>query len=261
MDDEEEDDVADDDAGEGAKNEAPGLGQRVVCPPLFPADLVERGTPPVVSIPARRFMVTVHFSRRTSGLAAESDYVDDVIAKTIKLHRRLPPGAMLVFVTGQRDVERVLAALRDEVGAKDPHELLEQSKGNREMAPVQANAAGIGDELGGDDSDEELAESVGKAKKHKHKLKKKSPLKRRNDDADVDDYDEMLAAEEEEEEDSDEEDVVVLPGDDDDDADENGDGKGEGVGDDGDEEEAMIAAGKTPARGTHAPSSTTVRES
>ena len=248
VDDEEEDGVADDDAGEGAKNEAPGLGQRVVCPPLFPADLVERGTPPVVSIPARRFKVTVHFSRRTSGLAAESDYVDDVIAKTIKLHRRLPPGAMLVFVTGQRDVERVLAALRDEVGAEDPHELLEQSKGNREMAPVQANAAGIGDELGGDDSDEELAESVGKAKKHKHKLKKKSPLKRRNDDADVDDYDEMLAAEEEEE-DSDEEDVVVLPGDDDDDADENGDGKGEGVGDDGDEEEAMIAAGKTPARG------------
>eukprot|EP00884_Botryococcus_braunii_P019188 jgi/Botrbrau1/5953/Bobra.0366s0123.1 len=64
--------------------------------------------PPLVHVPARQYPVTVHFSRRTE----LDDYVGTAFKKTCQIHRQLPPGGILVFMTGQREVEHLCARLR-----------------------------------------------------------------------------------------------------------------------------------------------------
>jgi len=55
--------------------------------------------PPIINITARQHPVTIHFSRRTL-----PDYVSEAVKKTIKIHTRLPPGGILVFLTGQTEI-------------------------------------------------------------------------------------------------------------------------------------------------------------
>ena len=57
-------------------------------------------SPPVVSVPAKRFPVTIHFSRKTE----LHSYLDVAYKKISAIHRKLPNGGILVFVTGQREV-------------------------------------------------------------------------------------------------------------------------------------------------------------
>ncbi|KAG9315882.1 P-loop containing nucleoside triphosphate hydrolase protein [Chiua virens] len=64
---------------------------------LFPS------APPVINVSARQHPVTIHFNRRTS-----SDYVKEAIKKTAKIHSRLPPGGILIFLTGQNEISGVL---------------------------------------------------------------------------------------------------------------------------------------------------------
>ncbi|CAM6100679.1 unnamed protein product [Calypogeia fissa] len=64
--------------------------------------------PPVLRVPARQFPVTVHFSRKTELL----DYVGAAHKKVCAIHRKLPPGGILVFLTGQREVEDLCRSLR-----------------------------------------------------------------------------------------------------------------------------------------------------
>ena len=56
----------------------------------------------VVQIDNRTHPVTVHYERRT-----EEDYVSGVIAKIRKIHSTLPPGSILVFLTGKAEVHAV----------------------------------------------------------------------------------------------------------------------------------------------------------
>jgi len=39
--------------------------------------------------------VTLHFNKKTP-----DDYVEEAIKKTCKIHRQLPPGGILIFLTG-----------------------------------------------------------------------------------------------------------------------------------------------------------------
>uniref|UniRef100_A0A2P2KP63 RNA helicase n=1 Tax=Rhizophora mucronata TaxID=61149 RepID=A0A2P2KP63_RHIMU len=64
--------------------------------------------PPVIEIPARQFPVTVHFCKRTEIV----DYIGQAYKKVLSIHKRLPPGGILVFVTGQREVEYLCQKLR-----------------------------------------------------------------------------------------------------------------------------------------------------
>eukprot|EP00897_Mesotaenium_endlicherianum_P007407 jgi/Mesen1/6695/ME000343S05868 len=64
--------------------------------------------PPVITVPARQFPVTIHFSRRTE----LHDYVGAAYKKVCAIHRKLPPGGILVFLTGQREVEHLCRKLR-----------------------------------------------------------------------------------------------------------------------------------------------------
>lgn len=64
--------------------------------------------PPVVKVPARQFPVTVHFSRRTELV----DYLGAAFKKVCAIHKQLPPGGVLVFLTGQGEVEALCRRLR-----------------------------------------------------------------------------------------------------------------------------------------------------
>ncbi|OCF55427.1 ATP-dependent RNA helicase DHX37/DHR1 [Kwoniella mangroviensis CBS 10435] len=56
--------------------------------------------PPILHITARQHPVTLHFSRRTV-----SDYVTEAYKKICKIHNRLPQGGILVFMTGQSEIQ------------------------------------------------------------------------------------------------------------------------------------------------------------
>lgn len=96
-----------------------------------------RNPPPVIEVPTRQFPVTVHFSKRTEIV----DYVGQAYKKVLSIHKRLPPGGILVFVTGQREVEYLCRRLR-----KTSMEIVENiSKRNAEKE-VSTIAAGNANE-------------------------------------------------------------------------------------------------------------------
>lgn len=72
-------------------------GRRLFCVP-----------PPVIEVPTRQYPVTIHFSKRTELV----DYIGQAFKKVMSIHKRLPPGGILVFVTGQREVEYLCRRLR-----------------------------------------------------------------------------------------------------------------------------------------------------
>lgn len=74
-------------------------------PSLFPKP------PPVIHISARQHPVTVHFSRKTV-----SDYVTEAYKKVCKIHSRLPPGGILVFMTGQSEIMGLCRKLEKKYG-------------------------------------------------------------------------------------------------------------------------------------------------
>ncbi|KAI5803232.1 P-loop containing nucleoside triphosphate hydrolase protein [Geopyxis carbonaria] len=55
--------------------------------------------PPLLKVEARQHPVTIHFSRRTA-----IDYVEETYRKICRIHRRLPAGGILVFLTGQNEI-------------------------------------------------------------------------------------------------------------------------------------------------------------
>ncbi|XP_043103602.1 probable ATP-dependent RNA helicase DHX37 [Puntigrus tetrazona] len=67
-----------------------------------------RAPPPVIKVEARQFAVTVHFNKRTP----LEDYTGEAFRKICKIHRMLPPGGILVFLTGQAEVHSVCRRLR-----------------------------------------------------------------------------------------------------------------------------------------------------
>ncbi|KAM9742943.1 putative ATP-dependent RNA helicase DHX37 [Menidia menidia] len=67
-----------------------------------------RTPPPVIRVDARQFPVTIHFNKRTP----LEDYTGETFQKTCKIHRMLPPGGILVFLTGQAEVHGVCRRLR-----------------------------------------------------------------------------------------------------------------------------------------------------
>ena len=63
--------------------------------------------PPAVEVPARQFPVTIHFTKRT-----HDDYLAQAYKKVLSIHKSLPPGGILVFVTGQREVDYLCKKLQ-----------------------------------------------------------------------------------------------------------------------------------------------------
>ncbi|EPY52977.1 ATP-dependent RNA helicase Dhr1 [Schizosaccharomyces cryophilus OY26] len=64
-------------------------------------------SPPILKIDARQYPVSIHFNRTT-----KPNYIEDAYDKVCKIHNRLPAGAILVFLTGQQEVEQLCSMLR-----------------------------------------------------------------------------------------------------------------------------------------------------
>ncbi|KAI0124400.1 P-loop containing nucleoside triphosphate hydrolase protein [Xylariales sp. AK1849] len=70
-------------------------------PTLFPTP------PPVLDVEGREHEVTIHYARQT-----RYDYVDEAFKKISRGHRKLPPGGMLVFLTGHDEISRLSKKLK-----------------------------------------------------------------------------------------------------------------------------------------------------
>lgn len=64
--------------------------------------------PPIIKVDARQHPVTAHFSRRTE----LKNYLSAVFKKVCAIHKRLPPGGILVFLTGEREIDWFCQKLR-----------------------------------------------------------------------------------------------------------------------------------------------------
>jgi len=99
--------------------------------------------PPVVEAEGRQHRVTPHFALRS-----RPDYVEEVIEKVGRAHRKLPQGGILVFLTGQNEIrqvgDRLKAALipqhRENIRQNLPRVQISASE-----APLEAEDMEIGD--------------------------------------------------------------------------------------------------------------------
>ena len=66
-------------------------------------------------VESRQYPVTVHFSRRTL-----TSYQREVYRKVCRVHRELPAGHLLVFLTGQREVLRLCRLLQETFPSSHP---------------------------------------------------------------------------------------------------------------------------------------------
>lgn len=67
--------------------------------------------PPILQVDARQYPVVTHFSRRT-----HHDYIGESVKKACKIHARLPPGGILIFLTGQAEIATVCKRLDKRFG-------------------------------------------------------------------------------------------------------------------------------------------------
>ncbi|KAJ3011316.1 ATP-dependent RNA helicase dhx37 [Thoreauomyces humboldtii] len=71
---------------------------------LFP--VLQR--PPVVKVDGRQHKVVIHYNKKTP----EIDYGSEALKKITKIHTQLPPGGILVFMTGQQEIQVLVRNLR-----------------------------------------------------------------------------------------------------------------------------------------------------
>ncbi|NWS67115.1 DHX37 helicase, partial [Crotophaga sulcirostris] len=100
-------------------------------------------TPPIIQVDSRQFPVTVHFNKKTP----LEDYSGECFRKVCKIHRLLPSGGILVFLTGQAEVHSLCRRLRKAFPFK------------------KTNTAG------GDDDKEDSVEEIRKFKKSRKRKK------------------------------------------------------------------------------------------
>ncbi|KAI1797707.1 P-loop containing nucleoside triphosphate hydrolase protein [Ganoderma leucocontextum] len=148
------------------KDEMKPLRLIIMSATLRVSDFAENMTlfaspPPIINVPARQHPVTVHFSRRTN-----SDYISEAIKKASKIHARLPPGGILIFLTGQNEITGVCRKLEARYGKAALEErrksrqslrsrlsnlansLAEDTQPSRAVAPVHADVEAEDIDLG-----------------------------------------------------------------------------------------------------------------
>jgi len=71
---------------------------------LFPKDIN------VINVDARTFPITIFHTKRT-----QSDYFSLALKKCIKIHQKLPPGKILIFLTGQKEIKDFIQELEQKL--------------------------------------------------------------------------------------------------------------------------------------------------
>ncbi|KAH6571200.1 hypothetical protein BASA62_004011 [Batrachochytrium salamandrivorans] len=161
---------------------------------LFP----DGNSPPVIKVDGRQHKVVVHYNKVTP----ELDYVTEAFKKVSKIHTKLPPGGILVFVTGQLEVQVLVRKLRESFS--------DTSKASREKGALDTEADAI-------DPTEEgvFGESEAVAEAHEEDLHSRAVAEKHNQclGSEHDDFDELEKVDnQDDDEDDEEEDVHVLGG-------------------------------------------------
>ncbi|XP_020595099.1 pre-mRNA-splicing factor ATP-dependent RNA helicase DEAH1-like, partial [Phalaenopsis equestris] len=65
---------------------------------------------PIFKIPGRRYPVDIHYTT-----APEADYIDAAIVAVLQIHVTQPPGDILVFLTGQEEIETIDEILKHRI--------------------------------------------------------------------------------------------------------------------------------------------------
>ncbi|ODQ54452.1 P-loop containing nucleoside triphosphate hydrolase protein [Saitoella complicata NRRL Y-17804] len=114
--------------------------------------------PPVLKVDARQYPVSIHFSRKTAYL----DYVGETFKKVCKIHERLPHGAILVFLTGQNEIQQLCAKLRKKYPQSGLTPAASQDSSRTPKVQISGRNAGIEvEDLDlGDDSGEVLNDDM-----------------------------------------------------------------------------------------------------
>jgi ATP-dependent RNA helicase DHX37/DHR1 len=84
--------------------------------------------PPLVQVEGRQFEVIPHWSRKTT-----HDFIEEAFRKISRGHRQLPPGGILVFLSGQNDIRLLARRLKDEFTSSE--------QGNDYNAPMHIDAS------------------------------------------------------------------------------------------------------------------------
>ncbi|MCJ1312021.1 putative ATP-dependent RNA helicase DHR1 [Agyrium rufum] len=71
-------------------------------------NLFRSGIPPLIEAEGRQFPVTIHFTRQTN-----RDYIEETFTKITRGHKKLPPGGILVFLTGQKEISALINRLKE----------------------------------------------------------------------------------------------------------------------------------------------------
>jgi ATP-dependent RNA helicase DHX37/DHR1 len=75
--------------------------------------LFRKAKPPIIEAEGRQYPVTEHFARKT-----QRDYAGEMVRKVARGHKKLPPGDMLVFLTGSDEIQTVSRRLREQLTAQ-----------------------------------------------------------------------------------------------------------------------------------------------
>ena len=87
-------------------------------------------TPPsVVQVPGRTFPVTIHHAKTTE----LDNYEDAALRKIVKIHRKLPAGGVLVFLTGKQEIIRMVHKLER---CLNPRQKRHDKISNEQQAPT-----------------------------------------------------------------------------------------------------------------------------
>lgn len=96
--------------------------------------------PPVIKVEARQYPVTVHFNRRTN-----ENYLKEAFNKAVKINTKLPEGGILIFVTGQQEVNSLVRKLRKAFPLRHKSKILENEK--EFCKDKEADASEIDDDI------------------------------------------------------------------------------------------------------------------
>uniref|UniRef100_A0A453EES1 Helicase ATP-binding domain-containing protein n=1 Tax=Aegilops tauschii subsp. strangulata TaxID=200361 RepID=A0A453EES1_AEGTS len=77
---------------------------------LKPADGLPNPEPAILSVEGRGYTVETHYLEEPV-----SDYLQAAVNTVLIIHEKEPPGDILVFLTGQDDIDAALKLLNDEI--------------------------------------------------------------------------------------------------------------------------------------------------
>jgi len=95
-------------------------------PRLFPSS---DSKPALVTVPGRTYPVSIHHSKVTE----LDDYEKKVMEKVCNIHRKLPRGGILVFLTGKQEIVRCVNRLKQRLGPRKYNSRTKKSSGTRKI--------------------------------------------------------------------------------------------------------------------------------